>query len=109
MPRGLWTHPLSVPCHCAATREADESDELALGHAEVDCIQHYLKVIDKAFDPATAYTLQFNEKKRRSSGRMLRKTQPKRLFAGRRNAPMKSSRSCNENGLCNTGDPVTKA
>ena len=34
---------------------------------------------------------------------------PKRLLAGRRNAPMKSSRSCNENGLCNTGDPVTKA
>ncbi len=65
MPKGLWTHPLSVPCQFAATRGADESDELALGHAEVDCIQHYLKVIDKAFDPATAYTLQFNEKKKK--------------------------------------------
>jgi hypothetical protein len=52
---------LSVPCQFAATRGSDESDELALGHAEVDCIQHYLKVIDKAFDPATAYTLQFSE------------------------------------------------
>jgi hypothetical protein len=56
---------LSVPCQFAATRGADESDKLALGHTEVDRIQHYLKVIDKAFDPATAYALQFNEKEKK--------------------------------------------
>jgi hypothetical protein len=34
---------------------------------------------------------------------------PKRLLAGRRNAPMKSSNSCNENGLRRMGEPVMKA